>query len=184
VTNGNPLDRRARQADSAAMAPSSAARVPLRIIFSVATALVVPFAMGRFSALAGFGIWLATWIVAAAATTLVDRVKNTGGSASIANRLRGTPRAWYGMLLAHIGVAVFVVGVTMVKTYEAEKDVRMAAGDTVELGGHVFAGENRAGQAGFTVRHRRHPIEQVCGVTGAGLNRRLTLLKSRAGMTE
>jgi two-component system, LytTR family, sensor kinase len=48
VTNGNPLDRRAGQADSAAMAPSSAARVPLRIIFSVATAL------GFFSAFAVF----------------------------------------------------------------------------------------------------------------------------------
>ena len=118
--------------------PELAARLRWALGVSVATALVVPFAMGRFSALAGFGIWLAAWIVAAAVTTLVDRVKNTGGSTGVANRLRGTPRAWYGMLLAHVGVAVFVVGVTMVKTYEAEKDVRMAAGDTVELGGHVF----------------------------------------------
>jgi two-component system LytT family sensor kinase len=47
VTNGNLLDRRARQADSAAMAPS-AGRVPVRIIFSVATAL------GFFSAFAVF----------------------------------------------------------------------------------------------------------------------------------
>jgi two-component system, LytTR family, sensor kinase len=47
VTNANLLDRRARQADSAAMAPS-AGRVPVRIIFSVATAL------GFFSAFAVF----------------------------------------------------------------------------------------------------------------------------------
>jgi two-component system LytT family sensor kinase len=47
VTNGNLLDRRARQADSAAMAPS-VGRVPLRVIFSVATAL------GFFSAFAAF----------------------------------------------------------------------------------------------------------------------------------
>ncbi len=48
VTNGNLLDRRARQADSAAMAPTSAGRVPVRVIFSVATAL------GFFSAFAAF----------------------------------------------------------------------------------------------------------------------------------
>ncbi len=48
VTNGNLLDRRARQVDSAAMTPSSGGRVPLRIIFSVATAL------GFFSAFAAF----------------------------------------------------------------------------------------------------------------------------------
>src|SRR4029450_476026 len=48
VTSGNLLDRRVRQADIAAMAPSSAERVPFRIIFSVATAL------GFFSAVAAF----------------------------------------------------------------------------------------------------------------------------------
>jgi cytochrome c-type biogenesis protein CcmF len=118
--------------------PELATRLRWALGVSAAAALVVPFAMGSFSALASFGIWLSAWIIAAAATTLVDRVKNAGGSAGVANRLRSTPRAWYGMLLAHVGVAVFVTGVTLVKTYEAEKDVRMAAGDTVELGGHVF----------------------------------------------
>ena len=48
VTNGNLLDRRARRADSAVMPPSSAGRVPVRIIFSVATAL------SFFSAFAAF----------------------------------------------------------------------------------------------------------------------------------
>jgi signal transduction histidine kinase len=48
VTNGNLLDRRARQADIAAMALTSPGRVPIRIIFSVATAL------GFFSAFAAF----------------------------------------------------------------------------------------------------------------------------------
>ncbi len=40
------------------------------------------------------------------------------------------------MHLAHIGVAAFVIGVTMVKGYETEKDVRMAPGDTVAVGGY------------------------------------------------
>lgn len=47
VTNGNVLDRRARQADSALMAATSG-RVPVRVIFSVATAL------GFFSSFAAF----------------------------------------------------------------------------------------------------------------------------------
>ena len=42
------------------------------------------------------------------------------------------------MLVAHLGVAVFVVGVTLVKGYEIEKDVRMQPGETVELGGYTF----------------------------------------------
>jgi cytochrome c-type biogenesis protein CcmF len=58
--------------------------------------------------------------------------------AAVMAKLCALPGSYYGMLLAHLGVAVFVVGVTMVKTYEAEKDVRMAIGDTVELGGYAF----------------------------------------------
>jgi cytochrome c-type biogenesis protein CcmF len=42
------------------------------------------------------------------------------------------------MVIAHLGVAVFVVGVTLVKGYESEKDVRMQPGDAVELGGFAF----------------------------------------------
>jgi cytochrome c-type biogenesis protein CcmF len=42
------------------------------------------------------------------------------------------------MQLAHIGVAVFIVGVTLVTGYQSEKDVRMEVGDTVTVGGYDF----------------------------------------------
>jgi cytochrome c-type biogenesis protein CcmF len=42
------------------------------------------------------------------------------------------------MLLAHAGVGVFIIGVTMVKSYETAIDVRMAPGDTASVGGYTF----------------------------------------------
>jgi cytochrome c-type biogenesis protein CcmF len=42
------------------------------------------------------------------------------------------------MVTAHIGVAVFVVGVTLVKAYEAERDAHMKPGDSVALGAYAF----------------------------------------------
>jgi len=42
------------------------------------------------------------------------------------------------MVVAHIGVAVFVVGVTLVKGYDSEKDMKMRPGETIELGGYAF----------------------------------------------
>ena len=42
------------------------------------------------------------------------------------------------MVLAHIGVAVFVAGVTLVKGYESELDLKMKPGDTASLAGYVF----------------------------------------------
>jgi cytochrome c-type biogenesis protein CcmF len=53
-------------------------------------------------------------------------------------RLRAQPRSYFGMFLAHLGVAAFIVGVTMVKSYDVERDVKMEVGDTVSLGPYVF----------------------------------------------
>jgi cytochrome c-type biogenesis protein CcmF len=91
---------------------------------SLVVGLILPFAFGRWSALVGFGLALAVWIFISGLLTLRKSVKQT--------------RSHYGMVVAHLGVAVFVVGVTLVKGYEAESTVKMKAGDTVELGGYVF----------------------------------------------
>ncbi|HEX5363993.1 MAG TPA: cytochrome c-type biogenesis CcmF C-terminal domain-containing protein, partial [Gallionella sp.] len=53
-------------------------------------------------------------------------------------RLRGQSLSYYGMQLAHLGVAVFIIGVTLVKGYETERDVRMNVGDTLQAGGYEF----------------------------------------------
>jgi cytochrome c-type biogenesis protein CcmF len=42
------------------------------------------------------------------------------------------------MILAHLGVGVFIIGVTLVKGYEVEKDVRLDVGESVALGGYEF----------------------------------------------
>jgi cytochrome c-type biogenesis protein CcmF len=41
-------------------------------------------------------------------------------SGGLWQRLVSQPRGYYGMLLAHCGVAVFIIGVTLVKGYETE----------------------------------------------------------------
>src|SRR3546814_20162580 len=50
------------------------------------------------------------------------------------------------MHVAHLGIAVFVVGVTLVMGYETEQDVSMAPGQTVSAGGYElkFLGVRKA----------------------------------------
>jgi cytochrome c-type biogenesis protein CcmF len=48
------------------------------------------------------------------------------------------PRSFVGMHLAHVGVAVFVVGVTMVSAFQDEKDVKLAPGQSVDVAGYHF----------------------------------------------
>jgi len=118
--------------------PDIGTRLRWAFVASLAAALAIPFAMGRWSVLVALGMMLAAWVAASGGVQLYERVRNAAGGTSAWARLRSTPRANYGMLLAHFGVAVFVVGVTLVKGYESEKDVRMEPGDTVDLGGYTF----------------------------------------------
>jgi cytochrome c-type biogenesis protein CcmF len=83
------------------------------------------------------GFALTFWIVASLATDLWERVGGAG-LAGVSTKLRQLARAQYGMMLAHLGVAAFIFGVTMVKTYEVERDVKMNIGDTTTVLGYTF----------------------------------------------
>jgi cytochrome c-type biogenesis protein CcmF len=116
--------------------PELVLRLRWAFLVSVVTALLVPLAAGKWTVMVSFGLLLAFWILATAATALWGRLAVAPGG--MLARLRAQSRSYYGMLLAHCGVAVFIIGVTLVKGYEVERDVRMAPGETVTLGGYAF----------------------------------------------
>ena len=120
-----------------ASVPELAVRLRWALVVSFAAAIVVPFALGGWSAMVGFGLLLAAWIVATSLISLKGQLAHVPAG-RIGARLAQLPRSYYGMLFAHIGVAVFVVGVTLVKGYEVETDVRMEVGDTSQLAGYTF----------------------------------------------
>ncbi|HEX8739474.1 MAG TPA: heme lyase CcmF/NrfE family subunit [Casimicrobiaceae bacterium] len=104
---------------------------------AVATALLVPIAMGRWKPLVALGLLLAAWIAAATVATLVHRLRNAP-QRGLAAKLGANAPAWYGMLVAHLGVAVFVTGVTLVKGYEVERDVSLGVGQSVVVAGDTY----------------------------------------------
>ncbi|MGE5491457.1 MAG: heme lyase CcmF/NrfE family subunit, partial [Actinomycetota bacterium] len=105
---------------------------------AAAVAVALPFVYGSWTPLVGLGLLLAAWIAITAAMNFVERVQHTrAGQPFLAAALK-QPRHFFGMHLAHIGVAVFVVGVTMVGGFQDEKDVKMEPGDTVTVAGYSF----------------------------------------------
>ena len=98
---------------------------PLRWAFGIAVAagVSIPFFFGGWSGSVALGMGLAIWIVGASVLQILARTRSGM-----------PPRAFWGMHLAHMGVAVTVVGIVMVTQYESERDVRMAPGDTVKTG--------------------------------------------------
>ncbi|HKE38991.1 MAG TPA: heme lyase CcmF/NrfE family subunit [Casimicrobiaceae bacterium] len=101
------------------------------------SALILPFVLGRWSPLIAFGLFLAAWVFAATVASLLARVKSSHRG-SILSALRANSLSYYGMLLAHLGVGVFIAGVTLVKGYEVERDVRLDVGESVAVGRYEF----------------------------------------------
>jgi cytochrome c-type biogenesis protein CcmF len=120
--------------------PDLVTRLKWAAAVAAVTAAVLPFAMGRWSPMIFLGLLLALWILAASFVNVRERIAQlraaNGGTAI--QHLRAQPRGYWGMILAHCGVAVFIVGVTMVRAYETEQDVKMQPGDTVLVGGYTF----------------------------------------------
>ena len=132
---------------------------------AVAAGILMTFVMGRFSLPVAAGLALAFWVVASAGVQLVQRLK-AAPQPGLAAKLRAQPLAWYGMTVAHLGIAIFIIGVALVRGYETERDLRMAPGERVTIGGYEFTfkgvgevpGPNYAATRGnFEVRREGSP---------------------------
>jgi cytochrome c-type biogenesis protein CcmF len=117
--------------------PELWARLRWAMAAAVVAAILVPLVMGRFSLAAAVALWLAFWVMFASAVQVAQRFAATAQPGFFA-KARAQSLSWWGMTVAHLGIAVFIVGVTMVRTFENERDLRMAPGETVAIGGHEF----------------------------------------------
>jgi cytochrome c-type biogenesis protein CcmF len=126
---------------------------PLFVI-SIVVGSSLPLLFSRYEFGAAIGLMLATWIVLTTLQGIRMRLANKGYSLQ---SFMSVPRSFYGMSIAHIGVAVFIVGITLTSIYSEEKDVRMAPGEQFVLGGYSFEfkgaistpGPNYNAQKGF-----------------------------------
>lgn len=123
-----------------AKAPELGRRLRIAFGVSVATAVLLPLAMpgpARLgSPLVILGLWLAAWSIASAAAHAWQRL--TDGDGHWLRRLGRQPRAWYGMLLAHAGIGVFIAGATLANGYEVKQELRLDLGAVQEAGGYRF----------------------------------------------
>ena len=107
----------------------------------VAAAIVaigLPFAYGSWAPLTALGLLLAGWVTLSSLINFVQRVQHTRAGQSFLSAALKQPRSFIGMNVAHIGIAVFVVGVTMVSSFQEENDVKMAPGETTHVAGYSF----------------------------------------------
>ena len=119
--------------------PEIATRLKLAAVISVVSALLVPFAMGKITLMTAVGVFLGVWVVSTSLILLINRIKlRQQASPNLIQNLTGIPLAFYGMLLAHFGIGVFILGVTLVKGFESEQDLRMEVNDVAKVGALSF----------------------------------------------
>ena len=139
-------------------------RLRIPAILSLVIGLAFAFlAAGQTTTMVVIACWLAAWTIFTALQELWSRLR-------LRRQGRKVAGAVWGRSIAHIGVGMFIVGVTFVNSYEVEQDIRMREGGTVEIGGYTFRfdgvrdveGPNYiAKQGDFTVTRDGEPVANL-----------------------
>ncbi|MDP3088537.1 MAG: heme lyase CcmF/NrfE family subunit [Methylotenera sp.] len=116
--------------------PELAMRLRWAFGISIATAIILPLMLGNLTPMIGFGLFLAFWIFATSAELIYQRLRKS--EQPLIARIKSNSRSWWGMVIAHLGIAVFTLGVTIVKGFESEIAVKMFPGDVAHLAGYDF----------------------------------------------
>jgi len=104
---------------------------PLTLIalIAVASALVVPaLAWGSFHWLTVVGVAAAALVILSALYEPFDRLRHR----------QRIPASVLGMCIAHLGVGLFTLGVTVTQSYRIEKDIALSPGERFELRDYTF----------------------------------------------
>ncbi|HEY9051019.1 MAG TPA: heme lyase CcmF/NrfE family subunit, partial [Gammaproteobacteria bacterium] len=108
----------------------------MALVASVVLGVAVPFILlPEVGPGAILGVTLTFWVIITSLQNVYDRV---AGKTDKVAALMNIPRGFYGMTLAHFGIAVFTAGITLTSLYSLEKDVRLVTGQSYSLGGYDF----------------------------------------------
>jgi cytochrome c-type biogenesis protein CcmF len=122
---------------------------------SVLVGIIFPWLYdSEYNIAAALAVCFAAWVIF---TTLIDVKEKLKNASTISYGLSRLSRAYYGMVFAHIGFAVSVLGVCLTSQYSLERDLRMEPGDQMELAGYSFqfqgtrhvTGPNFSGEEGI-----------------------------------
>lgn len=114
------------------------------LVGSLVLGVLAAFVLGDFHwAVLAVGC-LSAWVLLAGVRDLLDKTRHKG----LLKGARSLTRSYWGMQLAHAGIAVCALGVVLSSQYSAERDLRLSPGESVELGGYRFVFEGAAHHEG------------------------------------
>jgi cytochrome c-type biogenesis protein CcmF len=138
--------------------PGIASRLKWALAVALLTGFLLPLTLDGFNPWATLGLFLAIWIALTVLIAFRERLAHAGGAGLLA-RLGSLPRAFWGMQIAHLGLAVGIAGITVVANYESDKSVRMNVGSYAELAGYTFTFQGHDEYEGPNYRAAKATIE-------------------------
>ncbi|MFT6114142.1 MAG: cytochrome c-type biogenesis protein CcmF [Oleispira sp.] len=103
------------------------------IIVAIIVAATFPLVYaGEMNFKVAFGLFVATVLIA---ITFSDIWRKSKGQI---RRLPKLGKSYWGMVFAHLGVAIMVIGVTVVSNFSVEKALKMSPGEVATLSGYDF----------------------------------------------
>lgn len=113
-----------------------AKRLALALIVTLAGSIVIPWWLqDRIAAMTVVGLMMSLWIIV---LTLLELHERATHRHTFFAGLRHLSRSHWGMVLGHLGVGVTVIGIAFSTQYSVERDVRMKAGDSVDIHHYHF----------------------------------------------
>ena len=125
------------------------------LLVSAVCAVIATIAYGDFNWAVLAVCLLAFWVIFGGVRDVLDKTRHKG-------LLKGLPslgRSYWGMQIAHLGFAVCALGVVLTSLASYERDMRMAPGDSVEIGGYRFAFEGAQHYEGPNFTSDRGTVE-------------------------
>ncbi|NUW55371.1 heme lyase CcmF/NrfE family subunit [Cronobacter turicensis] len=111
-------------------------RLLAALVVTLAASLILPWLLqDSVKAMTVAGLMMAVWVLVLTLMELIDRAAHRHG---LWRGLWKLSRSQWGMTLGHVGLAVTVTGIAFSQNYSVERDVRMTAGDSVDLHHYRF----------------------------------------------
>ncbi|MCM5569895.1 heme lyase CcmF/NrfE family subunit [Burkholderiaceae bacterium FT117] len=117
--------------------PELVHRLRWAFVVAVVVSLLLPLTVDGFRPMTSLGLWFALWIAGGVVVAVLGMLRGHDGRLSLRRAKLHAASVW-GMHLAHLGVAVFIVGVTLVNSYTVDREQRAQPGDTIALGDYTL----------------------------------------------
>ena len=108
-------------------------KLALPALISVLCGFTLPLLQAPYNLPVALAVLLAAWLLLGFASDVRQRLARDPG-----NGVRRLTPAYCGMLVAHAGFAVSVIGIVVTSQFGIERDLKMHPGDTQELAGYEF----------------------------------------------